>query len=67
MEPFDYSKVSIKRGKLELGDLPEMEDKAYFKRYEVTEDGVSTRVVPVQKYGSHHVTGVEHSEIGTPS
>ncbi len=67
VEPFDYSKVAIKRGKLELGDLPEMEDKAYFKRYEVTEDGVSTRVVPGQKYGIHHVTGVEHSEIGTPS
>lgn len=67
VEPFDYKKVSIKRGKLNLDELPELEDKEYFKRYEVTEDGVSTRVVPGQKYGIHHVTGVEHSEIGTPS
>ncbi len=67
VEPFDYKKVSIKRGKLNLDELPELEDKQYFKRYEVTEDGVSTRVVPGQKYGIHHVTGVEHSEIGTPS
>ncbi|MCA9725671.1 MAG: 2-oxoacid:acceptor oxidoreductase subunit alpha, partial [Kurthia sp.] len=65
--PFDFNKIEIKRGKLNLGELPEAEDKAYFKRYEVTEDGVSPRVVPGQKHGIHHVTGVEHSEIGTPS
>lgn len=67
VEPFDFNKIEIKRGKLELGELPELEDKEYFKRYEVTEDGVSPRVVPGQKHGIHHVTGVEHSEIGTPS
>lgn len=67
VEPFDFNKIEIKRGKLNLGELPEAEDKAYFKRYEVTEDGVSPRVVPGQKHGIHHVTGVEHSEIGTPS
>ncbi|KOO49221.1 2-oxoacid:acceptor oxidoreductase subunit alpha [Viridibacillus arvi] len=67
VEPFDYSKIEIRRGKLELGELPEAEDKAYFKRFEVTEDGVSTRVVPGQKHGIHHVTGVEHDETGKPS
>lgn len=67
VEPFDFNKIEIKRGKLELGELPELEDKEYFKRYAVTEDGVSPRVVPGQKHGIHHVTGVEHSEIGTPS
>ena len=39
----------------------------YFKRYEVTEDGVSPRVIPGMKYGVHHVTGVEHDETGRPS
>lgn len=67
VEPFDYSKIKINRGKLNLDELPELEDKQYFKRYEVTEDGISTRVVPGQKYGIHHVTGVEHNEEGKPS
>lgn len=67
VEPFDYSKISINRGKLKMDELPELEDKQYFKRYEFTEDGISTRVVPGQKYGIHHVTGVEHNEEGKPS
>ena len=40
---------------------------AYFKRFEVTEDGISRRVIPGMKNGIHHVTGVEHDEIGRPS
>ena len=44
-----------------------MENKEYFKRYEVTEDGVSPRVFPGVKNGIHHVTGVEHDETGKPS
>lgn len=67
VEPFDYSKININRGKLNMDELPEIEDKQYFKRYEVTEDGISTRVVPGQKFGIHHVTGVEHNEEGKPS
>ncbi|GAA4701411.1 2-oxoacid:acceptor oxidoreductase subunit alpha [Brevibacillus fulvus] len=66
--PFDFSKVEIRRGKLLLGqELPEREQNDLFKRYEVTEDGVSPRVVPGQKYGLHHVTGVEHQPSGNPS
>lgn len=65
VEPLDYSKVEIRRGKLIQGELPETS--GYFKRYEVTEDGVSPRVIPGQKYGVHHVTGVEHDETGKPS
>ena len=38
-----------------------------FKRYEFTEDGVSPRVIPGDKNGIHHVTGVEHDETGRPS
>ena len=67
VEPLEFNKVEIRRGKLITEDLPEIEDKGYFKRYEVTEDGVSPRVIPGVKNGIHHVTGVEHDETGKPS
>lgn len=67
VQPLDYSKVEIRRGKLVDSDLPETENQAYFKRYEVTEDGISPRVIPGVKNGIHHVTGIEHDETGKPS
>ncbi|MEI5906264.1 2-oxoacid:acceptor oxidoreductase subunit alpha [Bacillus spongiae] len=69
VEPLDFSKVEIRRGKLTKNEneLEELEAKKYFKRYEVTEDGVSPRVIPGMKNGIHHVTGVEHDETGKPS
>lgn len=67
VEPLDFTKVEIRRGKLANNNLPELENKAYFKRYEVTEDGISPRVLPGMKNGIHHVTGVEHDETGKPS
>ena len=33
----------------------------------MTEDGISPRVIPGVKNGIHHVTGIEHDEIGRPS
>ena len=59
--------MEIRRGKLLKGDLPEIPNRGYFKRYEVTEDGISPRVIPGMKNGIHHVTGVEHDETGKPS
>lgn len=68
VEPLEYDKIKIRRGKLVQGEeLPEIENKGYFKRFEVTDDGVSPRVVPGMKNGIHHVTGVEHDETGKPS
>ncbi|MBY0144439.1 2-oxoacid:acceptor oxidoreductase subunit alpha [Neobacillus niacini] len=67
VEPLGMDKVEIRRGKLVAGEIPDSENKAYFKRYEVTEDGVSPRVIPGMKNGIHHVTGVEHDETGKPS
>lgn len=67
VDPLDYNKVEIRRGKLVTEELPEIENKGYFKRYEVTEDGVSPRSIPGMKNGIHHVTGVEHDETGKPS
>src|SRR5690606_6730597 len=58
VEPLDYNKVEIRRGKFLGGqELPPIEGN--FKRYEFTEDGISPRVIPGQKYGIHHVTGVD--------
>lgn len=67
VEPLEFNKVEIRRGKLVTEELPEIENKGYFKRYEVTEDGASPRTVPGMKNGIHHVTGVEHDETGKPS
>ncbi|WP_066173191.1 2-oxoacid:acceptor oxidoreductase subunit alpha [Bacillus marinisedimentorum] len=68
VEPLDYNKIEVRRGKLmKEENLPELDAKENFKRYEVTEDGVSPRVVPGMKNGLHHVTGVEHAETGKPS
>ncbi|MFD1018261.1 2-oxoacid:acceptor oxidoreductase subunit alpha [Thalassobacillus hwangdonensis] len=68
VEPLEYDKIDVRRGKLDLHpDLPELEKGEYFKRYEVTEDGVSPRILPGEKNGIFHVTGVEHDETGKPS
>ncbi len=66
-ELFDYNRITIDRGRLVSGELPAIEDNKLFKRYEFSEDGVSPRVIPGQKNGIHHVTGVEHDEAGRPS
>ncbi|HEU4963820.1 MAG TPA: 2-oxoacid:acceptor oxidoreductase subunit alpha [Bacilli bacterium] len=67
-EPFDFSNLSIDRGRLatqeELASVPEGE---LFKRFAFAEDGISPRVFPGQKGGIHHVTGVEHNEVGRPT
>lgn len=65
-EPLDYGRIEIKRGKL-VSDTPPLEPNEQFKRYEWTEDGISPRVLPGDKGGLHHVTGVEHDQIGRPS
>ena len=67
VESLDYNKVEIRRGALVEGDLEKQEDKAYFKRYALTDSGVSPRILPGTIGGIHHVTGVEHDEEGKPS
>ncbi|PYI55414.1 2-oxoacid:acceptor oxidoreductase subunit alpha [Paenibacillus flagellatus] len=65
-ELLDYNKIVIDRGNL-VTDVPALEDGKLFKRYEFTENGISPRVLPGEKGGLHHVTGVEHDETGRPS
>lgn len=68
VEKFDFSRVTIDRGRLataeELAATPEGE---LFKRFAFADDNISPRVFPGQKGGLHHVTGVEHTEIGRPT
>lgn len=64
----DYERVEIRRGATITEDIErEADDKTYFKRYALTESGVSPRPIPGVKGGIHHVTGVEHNEEGKPS
>ncbi|MBB5171999.1 2-oxoacid:acceptor oxidoreductase subunit alpha [Texcoconibacillus texcoconensis] len=68
VEPLDYNQVEVRRGKFDPDQtLPPLEKNEYFKRYKVTEDGVSERVIPGMKNGIFHVTGVEHNEEGKTS
>ncbi|MBI3076820.1 MAG: 2-oxoacid:acceptor oxidoreductase subunit alpha [Deltaproteobacteria bacterium] len=39
---------------------------AHYRRYEITESGVSPRAVPGEEGGFHTVTGLEHDEFGAP-
>lgn len=63
----DLQVIPVNRGKLAAdADLPELAKNQYFKRYQLTEDGVSPRVIPGTSNGIHHVTGLEHDETGRP-
>ena len=57
---FDVSGVKIDRGLL----LSDKEIAPDYKRYKVTEDGISPRAVPGQKNGIHTATSYEHDEEG---
>ncbi|PTF27296.1 2-oxoacid:acceptor oxidoreductase subunit alpha [Staphylococcus cohnii] len=68
VESLDYNKIEINRGEMIQSDIERDEDdKTYFKRYALTESGVSPRPIPGVKGGIHHVTGVEHNEEGKTS
>jgi len=61
VKPFDDSKYKIDRGKLVT------EVKEDYKRYEITKDGVSPRVIPGVKNGMHTATSYEHDEFSFES
>ena len=57
----------IRRGKLAGAEsLPDLPKNQYYKRYQLTLDGISPRVLPGTPNGIHHVTGLEHDETGRP-
>ncbi|RIV28713.1 2-oxoacid:acceptor oxidoreductase subunit alpha [Alicyclobacillaceae bacterium I2511] len=69
-EPFQLDKVTIDRGSIATADMLAQERPASgeeFKRYLLTDTGISPRAFPGTRGGIHKVTGVEHSEDGRPS
>ena len=65
---FNYEKIEIRRGHLiEDRVLPRLNQGEYFKRFQVTEDGISLRVLPGTTNGMHLITGLEHDEMGKPT
>jgi len=68
VEKTDSILPPLVRGKLvSSGSLPELARNQYFKRYQITSDGISPRVLPGMQHGIHHVTGLEHDETGRPA
>ena len=66
---FDLNRVGIHRGKLLTEGLPELDTKkkAYFHRFEDSEDGISPRTIPGVKNGMFLSTGLEHNVFGKPA
>jgi len=60
---YDISKVKIERGKI-AQDLPPLAPMTRWKRYELTEDGVSPRAFPGTPNGVHVASSYEHDEHG---
>ena len=68
VEQLDYNAIDIQRGELIQSDIEREEgDKSYFRRYALTDNGVSPRPLPGLKGGIHHITGVEHNQEGKTS
>ena len=68
VEPLAREAMPIRRGWFNPEKvLPEINGNQYFKRYQVTESGISERTTPGMKFGVHHVTGLEHDETGRPA
>ncbi len=66
IDNLDYSKVVIERGKVVTEEELSTIERGTFKRYELAEDGISPRSFPGMVNGGHHVTGIEHTELGLP-
>lgn len=64
IDGFSPEKVSIDRGKLLTEEEAKAFDEHAFKRYRLTDDGVSPRSIPGQKGGVHTANSNEHKEDG---
>ncbi|SNS95144.1 2-oxoglutarate ferredoxin oxidoreductase subunit alpha [Anaerovirgula multivorans] len=67
IEPLDYSTVEVNRGSLIKEEELKRIEEGEYKRFLITEDGISPRSIPGMEGGIHHVTTVEHSEKGLPT
>lgn len=60
----DFSKVQIDRGKLLSDEEAARNNERYFLRYNLSEDGISSRSIPGQLGGVHTANSNEHNETG---
>lgn len=68
VEPFDQSKITIERGQLlnaeQAAQMMQQKGWTQFKRHEVTDSGVSPRVIPGTPGAAHICSSYEHDETG---
>jgi len=63
--PFDESKLKIDRGKVATKeDMNRLAVDGMYKRFSVTESGVSSRTIPGMRGGIFWMSGDEHDELG---
>ncbi|MBO8141500.1 MAG: 2-oxoacid:acceptor oxidoreductase subunit alpha [Firmicutes bacterium] len=68
VDGLDLSRVQIDRGHLLNDDeIAQAAESAGFRRYRVTESGISPRPLPGQPQGQYLATGSEHNEFGKVS
>ncbi len=64
---FDLSKIVVDRGELYIGEeLKDLVSDGY-RRYKITESGVSPRTIPLKGGTTFITTGLEHDEFGYPT
>jgi 2-oxoglutarate ferredoxin oxidoreductase subunit alpha len=62
-ERFDDKSIKIERGKIAT-NLPQLQPMERFKRYVLSDDGVSSRTLPGEPNGMHVTSTYEHNEYG---
>src|SRR5690606_7015072 len=67
VDGLDLSKVKIDRGLIATPEDIATADEHGFKRYRITESGISPRALPGMPKGQYLATGVEHDEYGKVS
>lgn len=68
VEQLDLSRVTIDRGLLLTDEeIAAQAEEDGFRRYRITESGISPRPLPGQPKGQYLATGVEHNEFGKVS
>ncbi len=60
----EFKNIDIDRGEMITKDLPDLEIGKRFKRYKITDSGISPRSLPGVKGGEHVASSYEHWENG---
>lgn len=63
----EIDQIEINRGQIISEEELLKNEKQFYSRFSLTNNGISPRSIPGQKKGTHHVTGIEHGPTGHPS